>query len=174
MNNLSFGGWDTLRNRPFAYYETIAGGMGASPRGPGRSAIHTHMTNSWNTPIEAFEHEYPVRVRAYGIRERIGRGGEACGRRRDRARAGISGGRRRDDSFRSAEARALWIAGRRERGLRQWRRDGWRSLHGVAVEDACHDSPKRAAANPNSGRGWLGNSQLASLTKEPSSPLWRS
>ena len=74
MNNLSFGGWDTLRNRPFAYYETIAGGMGASSRGPGRSATHTHMTNSWNTPIEAFEHEYPVRVRAYRIRS--GSGGE--------------------------------------------------------------------------------------------------
>jgi N-methylhydantoinase B/oxoprolinase/acetone carboxylase alpha subunit len=74
MNNLSFGGRDTLRNRPFAYYETIAGGMGASSRGPGRSATHTHMTNSWNTPIEAFEHEYPVRVRAYRIRG--GSGGE--------------------------------------------------------------------------------------------------
>ncbi|HEX4278032.1 MAG TPA: hydantoinase B/oxoprolinase family protein [Bryobacteraceae bacterium] len=73
MSNLSFGGWDTLRNRAFAYYETIAGGMGASPRGPGRSATHTHMTNSWNTPIEAFEHAYPVRVRAYRIR--IGSGG---------------------------------------------------------------------------------------------------
>jgi N-methylhydantoinase B/oxoprolinase/acetone carboxylase alpha subunit len=73
MNNLSFGGWDTLRNRVFAYYETIAGGMGASSRGPGRSATHTHMTNSWNTPVEAFEHEYPVRVRAY--RTRTGSGG---------------------------------------------------------------------------------------------------
>jgi N-methylhydantoinase B/oxoprolinase/acetone carboxylase alpha subunit len=72
MNNLSFGGWDTLRNRPFAYYETIAGGMGASPRAPGRSAVHTHMTNSWNTPAEAFEHEYPVRVRAYKIRSESG------------------------------------------------------------------------------------------------------
>ena len=72
MNNLSFGGHDTLRNRPFAYYETIAGGMGASPRGPGRSATHCHMTNSWNTPIEAFEHEYPVRVRAYKIRANSG------------------------------------------------------------------------------------------------------
>ena len=72
MNNLSFGGHDTLRNRPFAYYETIAGGMGASPRGPGRSATHSHMTNSWNTPIEAFEHEYPVLVRAYKIRANSG------------------------------------------------------------------------------------------------------
>jgi N-methylhydantoinase B/oxoprolinase/acetone carboxylase alpha subunit len=74
MTNLSFGGWDTLRNRAFAYYETIAGGMGASSKGPGRSATHTHMTNSWNTPVEAFEHDYPVRVRAYRIR--AGSGGE--------------------------------------------------------------------------------------------------
>ena len=68
MNNLSFGGWDTLRNRPFAYYETIAGGMGASAAAPGRSATHTHMTNSWNTPTEAFEHQYPLIVRSYRIR----------------------------------------------------------------------------------------------------------
>ena len=48
--------------------------MGASSRGPGRAATHSHMTNSWNTPIEAFEHQYPVRVRAYRIRR--GSGGE--------------------------------------------------------------------------------------------------
>ena len=59
MNNLSFGGWDTLRNRPFAYYETIAGGMGASCRGPGRSATHTHMTNSWNTPDRSVRASVP-------------------------------------------------------------------------------------------------------------------
>lgn len=79
MNNLSFGGWDTLRNRAFAYYETIAGGMGASSRGPGRAAVHTHMTNSWNTPVEAFEHEYPVRVRAYRIRGGSGGAGKYPG-----------------------------------------------------------------------------------------------
>jgi N-methylhydantoinase B/oxoprolinase/acetone carboxylase alpha subunit len=79
MNNLSFGGWDTARARSFAYYETIAGGMGGSPRGPGRSAVHTHMTNSWNTPIEAFEHEYPVRVRAYRIRNGSGGAGKHAG-----------------------------------------------------------------------------------------------
>jgi N-methylhydantoinase B/oxoprolinase/acetone carboxylase alpha subunit len=76
MNNLSFGGWDTRRGRPFAYYETIAGGMGASSQSPGLSATHTHMTNSWNTPVEAFEHEYPVRVRAYRVRK--GSGGEGA------------------------------------------------------------------------------------------------
>jgi N-methylhydantoinase B/oxoprolinase/acetone carboxylase alpha subunit len=79
MTNLSFGGWDTLRNRSFAYYETIAGGMGASTRGPGRSATHTHMTNSWNTPVEAFEHEYPVRVRSYRIRPTSGGAGKHAG-----------------------------------------------------------------------------------------------
>lgn len=74
MSNLSFGGWDTRRDRAFSYYETIAGGMGASARGDGCSAVHTHMTNSWNTPVEAFEHEYPVTMRAYTIR--TGSGGK--------------------------------------------------------------------------------------------------
>jgi N-methylhydantoinase B/oxoprolinase/acetone carboxylase alpha subunit len=79
MNNLSFGGWDFLRNRPFAWYETIAGGMGASAQGAGRSATHTHMTNSWNTPTEAFEHSYPVRVTAYKIRAGSGGAGKYPG-----------------------------------------------------------------------------------------------
>jgi len=80
MNNVSFGGWDTLRKRSLAYYETIAGGMGASFNGPGESAVHTHMTNSWNTPIEAFEHQYPLRVRRYEVRRGSGgRGANAGG-----------------------------------------------------------------------------------------------
>ncbi len=79
MNNLSFGGWDTRRGRPFAYYETIAGGMGASAAGAGRSATHSHMTNSWNSPIEAFEHEYPVRIRSYRIRGGSGGAGTHAG-----------------------------------------------------------------------------------------------
>ncbi|MCA2970014.1 MAG: hydantoinase B/oxoprolinase family protein [Acidobacteriaceae bacterium] len=78
MNNLSFGGTLPGSGRPFAYYETIAGGMGAGPRHAGWPATHTHMTNSWNTPVEAFEHQYPVRVTAY--RRREGSGG--AGRRR--------------------------------------------------------------------------------------------
>jgi N-methylhydantoinase B/oxoprolinase/acetone carboxylase alpha subunit len=79
MNNLSFGGWDTRRQRPFSYYETIAGGMGASACADGRSAVHTHMTNSWNTPVEAFEHEYPVQVRSYAIRSGSGGAGKHQG-----------------------------------------------------------------------------------------------
>ena len=72
MNNLSLGGWDQRHGKPFAYYETIAGGMGGSAAGPGASAVHTHMTNSWNTPIEAFEHEYPMRIVRYSIRRGSG------------------------------------------------------------------------------------------------------
>jgi N-methylhydantoinase B/oxoprolinase/acetone carboxylase alpha subunit len=79
MSNLSFGGFDAIRKRQFAWYETIAGGMGASRRGDGRSAVHTHMTNSWNTPIEAFERDYPVRVRAYRIRSGSGGAGRHAG-----------------------------------------------------------------------------------------------
>jgi N-methylhydantoinase B len=75
MNNLTLGGLDPRNaNAPFAYYETIAGGMGARPGLDGASAIHTHMTNSWNTPTEVLEQAYPVRLRAYRIRR--GSGGE--------------------------------------------------------------------------------------------------
>jgi len=73
MNNLTIGGVDPRRgNRPFTYYETIAGGCGASALHDGPAAIHTHMTNSWNTPTEVFEETYPVRVRRYSIRHGSG------------------------------------------------------------------------------------------------------
>lgn len=74
MNNLTFGGFDPARGRPFAYYETVAGGMGARSGEDGWDGVHTHMTNSLNTPIEALESSYPVRVRRYGLRH--GSGGE--------------------------------------------------------------------------------------------------
>ena len=79
MNNLSLGAWDARRNHAFAYYETIAGGMGASAAGPGESAVHTHMTNSWNTPIEAFERQHPLRIRRYQVRRRSGGAGAHAG-----------------------------------------------------------------------------------------------
>jgi N-methylhydantoinase B len=46
--------------------------MGASAAGPGENAIHTHMTNSWNTPIEAFEHQFPLRIAGYRVRRGSG------------------------------------------------------------------------------------------------------
>ncbi len=80
MNNLTLGGRDPRRNNaPFAYYETTAGGMGARPTKDGASAIHTHMTNSWNTPIEVFEQVYPVRMRRYAVRRGSGGGGRFNG-----------------------------------------------------------------------------------------------
>ncbi|HKO05872.1 MAG TPA: hydantoinase B/oxoprolinase family protein [Candidatus Acidoferrales bacterium] len=72
MNNVSFGGVDPRSGRAFAYYETIAGGMGARPGCDGISGIHTHMTNSLNTPVEILEHVYPVRVRRYNLRRGSG------------------------------------------------------------------------------------------------------
>ena len=74
MNNVTIGGTDPRTDQPFAYYETLAGGVGASPDGPGESAIHSHMTNTLNTPIEALEYQYPFRVLEYGVRR--GSGGE--------------------------------------------------------------------------------------------------
>ncbi|MCA1630722.1 MAG: hydantoinase B/oxoprolinase family protein [Acidobacteria bacterium] len=77
MNNLTVGGVD-LGGQEFAYYETVAGGMGARATRDGMSAVHTHMTNSLNTPAEALEYAYPLRVRRYAIRE--GSGGEGATR----------------------------------------------------------------------------------------------
>jgi N-methylhydantoinase B len=74
MNNLTIGGLDfrTEDAQPFAYYETIAGGMGARPTKDGVSGVHTHMTNSLNTPAEALENAYPVRLREYSLRPNSG------------------------------------------------------------------------------------------------------
>lgn len=79
MNNLTAGGWDTERARPYAYYETSAGGSGAWNGGDGESAVHTHMTNTLNTPVEALEYAYPLRVRAVRIRPASGGAGRFRG-----------------------------------------------------------------------------------------------
>ena len=113
MNNLTIGGIDPRTNEPFAYYETIAGGMGARPSKAGVSGVHTHMTNSLNTPAEALEYAYPLRVRRYSLRPGSGgdgkyRGGDGIVReievladaevtlladRRDRGPYGLAGGK---------------------------------------------------------------------------------
>jgi N-methylhydantoinase B len=79
MHNLTIGGIDPRTGEPFAYYETIAGGMGARPTKAGVSGIHTHMTNSLNTPAEALEYAYPLRVRRYGLRAGSGGPGKHPG-----------------------------------------------------------------------------------------------
>lgn len=72
MNNLTIGGRDSEKNAPFTYYETMGGGMGARPDSDGPSAIHSHMTNTLNTPVEALEFSYPLRVLRYAIRRGSG------------------------------------------------------------------------------------------------------
>lgn len=80
MNNLTFGGRDPRRSDlTFTYYETIAGGCGASASNDGPSATHSHMTNSWNTPTEVLEENYPVRARRYAIRTDSGGSGQHRG-----------------------------------------------------------------------------------------------
>jgi N-methylhydantoinase B len=81
MNNVAIGGTDPRSGRRFAYYETIAGGMGASATADGLSGVHVHMTNTLNTPAEALEYAYPLRVTQYALRTGSGgagahRGGE--------------------------------------------------------------------------------------------------
>jgi N-methylhydantoinase B len=66
MNNLTIGG--EAGGKPFTYYETIAGGCGATVEQRGANATHSHMTNTLNTPIEALEHAYPLRVEEYSLR----------------------------------------------------------------------------------------------------------
>ncbi len=73
MNNVTIGG-QQADGIAFAYYETIGGGMGASPEGHGLDGVQVHMTNTLNTPVEALEFAYPFRMRQYGLRK--GSGGE--------------------------------------------------------------------------------------------------
>jgi N-methylhydantoinase B len=79
MNNLTIGGMDDRTGEPFAYYETIAGGMGARPDRNGVSGVHTHMTNSLNTPAEALEYAYPLRITEYSLRKSSGGAGKFHG-----------------------------------------------------------------------------------------------
>jgi N-methylhydantoinase B len=79
MNNLALGGWDPFRRKSYAYYETIGGGMGGRPGRPGASGIHTHMTNTLNTPIEALEFSYPLQIAEYRLREGSGGDGQFPG-----------------------------------------------------------------------------------------------
>jgi N-methylhydantoinase B len=79
MNNLTIGGIDPRTGRPYTYYETIAGGLGASALAPGASGHHAHMTNSLNTPVEALEFAYPFRMVHYALRRGSGGNGHHRG-----------------------------------------------------------------------------------------------
>jgi N-methylhydantoinase B/oxoprolinase/acetone carboxylase alpha subunit len=78
MNNVLIGGTADPTS-PWVYYETVAGGQGGRPSGPGMSGVHTAMTNTKNTPIEALERAFPMRV----LRQRLRRGSGGAARRRE-------------------------------------------------------------------------------------------
>ena len=73
MNNLTIG------NDAFTYYETLGGGQGGGPLGPGPSAVHVAMSNTLNTPVESLETAYPLRVERYAVRRGSGGGGQNPG-----------------------------------------------------------------------------------------------
>jgi N-methylhydantoinase B len=79
MNNITFGGSDPVSGDPFAYYETVGGGAGGGPDGPGESGVHSHMTNTLNTPVEALEYALPIRVTRYSLRRGSGGAGSHPG-----------------------------------------------------------------------------------------------
>lgn len=74
MNLIGVGGRDPRSGRPYTYIETIGGGQGGRPYGPGMHGVHANMSNTLNTPVEALEISYPLRVERYELRE--GSGGE--------------------------------------------------------------------------------------------------
>jgi N-methylhydantoinase B len=78
MNNLTIGG-QRADGTSYAYYETIAGGMGAHAAGDGLSGVHVHMTNTLNTPVEALERTFPFRIRTYALRTGSGGAGQHRG-----------------------------------------------------------------------------------------------
>ena len=79
MNNVLIGGRH-VGGEPWVYYETVAGGQGGRPPGrPGMSGVHTGMTNTRNTPVEALERAFPLRVRRQRLRRRSGGAGAAPG-----------------------------------------------------------------------------------------------
>lgn len=73
MNNVTFGG------RGWTFYETLGGGQGASARAKGPSAVHVGMSNTRNTPIEALEQAYPIRIDEYAVRRGSGGPGHHAG-----------------------------------------------------------------------------------------------
>lgn len=68
MTNITWGGINPEDGKPYAYYETVGGGFGARPTKDGIDGIHTHMTNTQNTPIEALEIKFPIRIDKYALR----------------------------------------------------------------------------------------------------------
>ena len=79
MNNIAMGRIDELTGERWDYYETLAGGCGGGPNYAGLDCVHSHMTNTLNTPVESLELHYPLRVRQYAVRRGSGGAGAQRG-----------------------------------------------------------------------------------------------
>ena len=79
MNNVAMGYIDDETGARWDYYETLAGGIGGGPTTSGRDAVHSHMTNTLNTPVESLEMHYPLRVHRYAVRRGSGGKGKHHG-----------------------------------------------------------------------------------------------
>ncbi|MGH4018709.1 MAG: hydantoinase B/oxoprolinase family protein, partial [Pseudonocardiaceae bacterium] len=142
MNNLLIGAGG---DHAFSYYETLGGGEGGTPGRPGMSGVHTGMTNTRNTPAEAVELDYPLRVWRYELRPSSGGDGKHAGgdglvreievladctltvqsERREHAPWGIGGGRsgavgrnllvRADGTREDLPSKGTWLLGRGDR-----------------------------------------------------------
>jgi N-methylhydantoinase B len=156
MNNLAVGGFDPFRRRTFAYYETIGGGAGASRDQAGASCVHTHMTNTLNTPIEGLEAYYPLAVTAYGRRWNSGgrgrrRGGDGIVREMEflcAARVTVLSERRRFNPYGLAGGSKA----KRGRNLIGRGRAGWQPLPGKASFDIRRGD--RLRIETAGGGGW--------------------
>ncbi len=115
MNNITIGGYNPRTGGYFTYYETIAGGFGARASKDGIDGVHSHVTNTLNTPIEALEAAYPLRLRRYELIR--GSGGEG------RFRGGL--GIRRDVEILPSEATVSLLGDRQV--LQPWGLDGGKS-----------------------------------------------
>ena len=133
MNNL------TLGDERFSYYETLGGGQGACADADGPSGVHVAMSNTLNTPIEALEREFPLRVVEYALRRGLGRGGAPPRRRRRRARAG---GAARDELLADRRAPPPRAA-----------RGGRRRADGCARDGTCSTAGRCRARRRGRSRG---------------------
>jgi N-methylhydantoinase B len=157
MNNLLMGGHDPRTGAPFTYYETLAGGHGAGPGWDGESGMQAHMTNTRNTPVEALEHAYPLRVVATRLRRGSGgrgrfRGGDGVVREIQLlapARVSVISERRRLAPYGLRGGRA----GRRGENAARLPRGAWQTLAGKFQLDLPKGCVVRLASPGGGGFG---------------------
>ena len=165
MNNVLLGG--DVDGRAWVHYETVGGGQGGRPWAAGMSGVHTAMTNTLDTPVEAMERALPIRVRRYGLRAGSGGAGLHAGGDGHLARARGAGrgdglaGHRAPDQRAVGPRRRRTGRGGGELGA-PGRRRGRRAPPSRQVHRHARGRRRAAAAHP--GWWWLGTASLTSAT----------